>query len=73
MSTIWLMLNNWTIKLLRGEVPRGFEGYVELLLSACSTYDKNHDTPRQAGPHKVYAAALESDDEAYYDAHQTKL
>ena len=57
----------------RGEVPLGFEGYVELLLSACSTYDKNHDTPRQAGPRKVYAAALESDDEAYYDAHQTEL
>ena len=57
----------------RGEAPLGLEGYLELLLSACSTYDKNHEMPRQAGPRKVYAAALEDDEDAYYDAHHTEV
>ena len=45
----------------RGEPPLPYEGYLELLLSACSTYDKMHATPRTA-QRNVYAANFEPDD-----------
>ena len=49
-----------------GEPPLKYEGYLELLLSGCSTYDKLHATPR-TGQRNVYAANIEPD-ENYYDA-----
>lgn len=48
----------------RGEPPLPYEGYLELLLSACSTYDKMHATPRTA-QRNVYAANFEPDDNLY--------
>ena len=50
----------------RGGAALGFEEYLELLLSACSTYDKMHATPR-SGQRNVYAASIEQDDD-FYDA-----
>jgi hypothetical protein len=38
----------------RGEPPLNFEGYLEVLLSACSTYDKSHTSPHQSGQRNVY-------------------
>jgi hypothetical protein len=32
----------------RGKAPLGWEGYLELLLSACSDYDKSHNNARPA-------------------------
>jgi Reverse transcriptase (RNA-dependent DNA polymerase) len=48
----------------RGNPPLSYESYLELLLSACSTYDKKLTLP---GKHKraVYAAAMSSDDADY--------
>jgi hypothetical protein len=45
----------------RGGANLGFEEYLELLLSACSTYDKTHATPR-SGQQNVYATSVEHDD-----------
>ena len=52
----------------RGETPLGLEGYLELLLSACSTYDKKHAATRQPGQRTVYTASTELDDDAFFDA-----
>ena len=46
----------------RGEPALGFEEYLELLLSACSTYDKNHVTPR-SGQRNVYSTTIEHDND----------
>jgi hypothetical protein len=56
----------------RGEPPLNFEGYLELLLSACSTYDKSHTNPRQSGQRNVYAATMENDGEVFYDVNNTE-
>jgi hypothetical protein len=50
----------------RGEPALGFEEYQELLLSACSTYEKNNATPR-SGQRNVYSTIFETDDD-FYDA-----
>jgi hypothetical protein len=44
-----------------GEPALGFEEYLEVLLSACSTYDKNNVTPR-SGQHNEYSTIFEHDD-----------
>jgi hypothetical protein len=46
----------------RGEPDLGFEEYMELLLSACSTYDKNDATSR-SGQCNVYSTTFEHDDD----------
>jgi hypothetical protein len=52
-----------------------FEGYFELLLSACSTYSKNRSTPNKAGPRNVYMtdSTHNVSAEAFYDVHSTKV
>jgi hypothetical protein len=50
----------------RGGANLGFEEYLELLLSACSIYDKMHATPR-SGQRNVYATSVEHDDN-FFDA-----
>jgi hypothetical protein len=50
----------------RGGANIGFEEYLELLLSACSTFDKTHAAPR-SGRRNVYATSVEHDDN-FYDA-----
>jgi hypothetical protein len=59
----------------RGGPSLDFEGYLELLLSACSTYDKNYATPNKAGPLNVYTTDITHDvtNEAFYDAHSTEV
>jgi hypothetical protein len=59
----------------RGGPSLDFEGYLELLLSACSTYDKNYATPNKAGPRNVYTTDITHDvtNEALYDAHSTEV
>jgi len=57
----------------RGEPPLNFEGYMELLLSACSTYDKNHAVARQPGQRNVYAASVEHSEDDFYDAYSTEV
>ena len=44
----------------RGKPPLGWEEYLELLLSACSQYDKTHSTAKPA-QRNVYAAGLTYD------------
>ena len=44
----------------RGLPPLNFDSYIELLLSACSTYDKLHTEPRNA-KRSVYATNVEFD------------
>jgi hypothetical protein len=51
----------------RGLTHLGFKEYLELLLSACSTYDKTHATPR-FGQRNVHAANLTQGDD-FYNAH----
>jgi hypothetical protein len=51
---------------IRGEPALGFEEYLELLLSACSTHDKHHVTP-SSGQQNVYSTTLEHDDNFYDD------
>ena len=46
----------------RGGAVLGYEAYMELLLSACSTYDRTHATPR-SGQRNVYHTTIEQDDE----------
>jgi hypothetical protein len=57
----------------RGGPSLDFEGYLELLLSACSTY--NHATPNKTGPRNVYTTDITHDvsAEAFYDAHSTEV
>ena len=43
----------------RGGSSLDFEGYIELLLSACSTYDKLHTNVRQSGQRNVYASNID--------------
>jgi hypothetical protein len=52
-----------------------FEGYMELLLSACSTYVKNHASTNKSGPRNVYMTDITHDvsAEAFYDAHSTEV
>jgi hypothetical protein len=60
----------------RGGPSLDFEGYIELLLSACSTYDKNHATPNKSGPRNVYTTDITHDamvEEANYDVHSTEV
>jgi Reverse transcriptase (RNA-dependent DNA polymerase) len=52
----------------RGENQLGVEGYLELLLSACSTYDKKHASTRPPGQRNVYNVNTEMDDDGFYDA-----
>jgi hypothetical protein len=52
----------------RGGQVLDFEAYLELLPSACSTYDKNHNSPKKSGKRKVYAASTTTPDDVYYDA-----
>jgi hypothetical protein len=47
-----------------GGTHLNFEEYVELLLSACSTYDKIHATPR-SGQWNVYTVNFTQDDDFY--------
>ena len=49
----------------RGGRALDFEGYIELLLSACSTYDKNHATGSKSGQRNVYSTHIEAPDDAY--------
>jgi hypothetical protein len=51
----------------RGGTHLGFKEYLELLLSACPTYDKTHATPC-SGLRNVYAANLIQDDD-FYNTH----
>jgi hypothetical protein len=55
----------------RGDLPLTFEGYIELLLSACSTYDKSNTTTRQSRQRNVYAATMEYDEDICYDYNNT--
>ena len=57
----------------RGGNNLGFEEYLELLLSACSTYDKTHATIRPPGQRKVYSTNVELDNEEFYDATSDEL
>jgi hypothetical protein len=57
----------------RGDPPLTFEGYIELLLSACSTYDKSNTTTRQSGQRNVYAATMEYEEDICYDANSTEI
>jgi hypothetical protein len=41
----------------RGDAPLDFDAYIELLLSACSTYDKSHATTR-SGQRNVYSTSI---------------
>jgi hypothetical protein len=50
-----------------GDPPLTFEGYIELLLSACSTYDKSNTTTDQSGQRNVYAATMQYDEEVCYN------
>ena len=43
----------------RGEASIDFEGYMELLVSACSTYDKLHTNARQSGQRNLYASNVD--------------
>jgi hypothetical protein len=52
----------------RGDPPLTFEGYIELLLSACSIYDKSITTTLQSGQWNVYAATMEYDEKVCYDS-----
>ncbi len=58
---------------VRGGSPLDFEGYLELLLSACSIYDIIHATARQSGQRNVYAASVEHDADAFYDVKSTEM
>jgi hypothetical protein len=51
-----------------------FEGYLELLLLACSTYNKDHATPNKAGPHNMYTTDITHNvtADAFHAAHSTK-
>jgi hypothetical protein len=49
-----------------GGANLGFEEYLELLLSACSTFDKTHATTR-SGQQNVYTTSVEHD-ENFFDA-----
>ena len=51
----------------RGGSSLDFEGYIELLLSACSTYDKLHTNARQSGQRNVYSSNVEYDNQIYDD------
>jgi hypothetical protein len=61
----------------RGNAPLDFDSYLELLLSACSTYDKNYATPMKQ-KRNVYTTIFEDDNgilsddartnERYYEA-----
>jgi hypothetical protein len=57
----------------RGDPPLTFEGYIELLLSACSTYDESNTTTRQSGQRNVYAATMEYDEDICYNANNTEI
>jgi hypothetical protein len=50
-----------------------FKGYIELLLSACSPYDKSNTTTRQSGQRNVYAATMEYEEEVCYDSNNTEI
>jgi hypothetical protein len=49
-----------------GGANLGFKEYLEFLLSACSSYDKTHATPR-SGQRNVYTTNVEHDDN-FFDA-----
>ena len=53
--------------------PLDFEGYMELLLSACSTYDKLHTNARQSGQHNVYVSNVNYDRNAFDEDHQMEV
>jgi hypothetical protein len=52
----------------RGRSYLGFKDYLELLLSACSPYEKTHTTPCP-GKRNVYSANFTQDDDFYYTHH----
>jgi hypothetical protein len=41
----------------RGDAPLDVDAYIELLMSACSTYDKSHAIPRSGQPN-VYSTSI---------------
>ena len=48
----------------RGKPPLSFDSYLELLLSACSAYDKNHANPTKQR-RNVYAALMDGNGEEH--------
>jgi hypothetical protein len=57
----------------RGGKPLDFEGYLALLLSACSTYDKNHASTRQPGQRNVYEASIQQGEDIFWDVNDTEI
>ena len=57
----------------RGGSLLEFEGYMELLLSACSTYDKLHNNARQSGQRNVYASNVDYNQDASYKDHTMEV
>jgi hypothetical protein len=57
----------------RGDPPLTFKGYIELLLLACSTFDKSNTSTRQSGQRNVYAATMEYNKEVCYDSNNTEI
>ena len=57
----------------RGDSPLDYAGYLELLLSACSTYDKKYATARPSGQRSAYNSSLEVAEEVFYDANCTEV
>jgi hypothetical protein len=59
----------------RGGPSLDFEGHLEFLLSACSTYNKNHAIPNKAVPRNMYTTDIMHNvtAEVLFDAHSTEV
>jgi hypothetical protein len=57
----------------RGDPPLTLEGYMELLVLACSTYDKSNTTTRQSGQRNDYDTTMEYDEDICYDSNNTEI